>query len=192
MLLDNHFIDGDFGKRRITEIYETRVHARKERDENGDWQIVHKELVFKRPVEITSSGLRLIHFILDLYVIPTVLMLIISITALFLHLPISGWSYFFILVSYFVLTEFCFQRTAAKFLTGSIVVNEYGTRPSLGSIILRTLIRFVPFEPFSCMHGNRGWHDRWSKTFVIRKDELEKIRNLMREAAVPQRENVKA
>lgn len=64
-------------------------------------------------------------------------------------------------------------------MTRTIVVDEYGQRPSFDKIILRTLIRFVPFEPFSHFGDKGGWHDRWTNTFVIRESELEEIRRLL-------------
>ncbi len=74
---------------------------------------------------------------------------------------------------YYFLFESVFQRTPAKFITGTKVINSMGQKPSLFSIAIRTLIRFIPFEPFSFFTGNyNGWHDRWSKTYVIKAKRL--------------------
>jgi uncharacterized RDD family membrane protein YckC len=89
--------------------------------------------------------------------------------------------FFVCFLSYFIITEYFLQRTLPKLLTRSIVVNEFGQRPSLGQVILRTLIRFVPLEPFSHLGGNGGWHDRWTRTFVLRESELEEIRRSLLE-----------
>ncbi|HRX78662.1 MAG: RDD family protein [Planctomycetaceae bacterium] len=77
---------------------------------------------------------------------------------------------FAVSIVYFVFTEALFQRSFAKFLTGTMVVREDGGRPSFGQILGRTLCRFIPFEPFSFFGGQGfpvGWHDSISGTRVI-------------------------
>ncbi len=72
-------------------------------------------------------------------------------------------------VSYFFLCELVFKgRTIGKFITGTKAVNEDGTDMEPKTILLRSLSRIVPFEPFSAL-GNpcRPWHDKWTRTFVI-------------------------
>jgi len=70
---------------------------------------------------------------------------------------------------YFAAFEHAFGRTPAKWITGTRVVSEDGRSPSFAQILGRTLARHVPFEAFSFL-GNSpiGWHDRWSRTRVIR------------------------
>jgi len=59
-------------------------------------------------------------------------------------------------------------RTLAKYITKTKVVNENGEKPDYGTILLRTLCRFIPFEPFSFLGSDSsGWHDRLSGTRVI-------------------------
>jgi len=90
--------------------------------------------------------------------------------------PITDW---LIGVSLWWLYDFAFeakwQRSPAKFITGTKVITSTGTKPSAGTIAKRALIRFIPFEPFSFL-GNRvyGWHDRWSGTYVIKAKRFEK------------------
>jgi uncharacterized RDD family membrane protein YckC len=70
---------------------------------------------------------------------------------------------------YYVLFEWLFGCTLGKLITGTRVVRADGERPTLGAIVIRTLSRLVPFEPFSFLSGERqGWHDRWSETRVVR------------------------
>jgi uncharacterized RDD family membrane protein YckC len=66
----------------------------------------------------------------------------------------------------YVVCEALFGRTLGKVLSRSRVVMDSGERPPLGAILLRTLVRIVPFEPFSMFSGH-GWHDRWSGTQVV-------------------------
>ena len=68
---------------------------------------------------------------------------------------------------YFFLSEARWARTPAKFITGTHVVTDTGAKPTARQIAIRTLVRFIPFEPFSFL-GRRGWHDSVSHTAVIR------------------------
>lgn len=72
----------------------------------------------------------------------------------------------FLLFLYYFVFEAAFQRTPAKFITGTKVVMINGSKPDAGTIAKRTLSRFVPFEPLS---GSKGiwWHDRWTRTRVV-------------------------
>jgi uncharacterized RDD family membrane protein YckC len=72
-------------------------------------------------------------------------------------------------LGYFVLMEWLFQRTVAKFITNTVVVREDGMKPTFSQILGRSLTRFVPLEAFTFL-GSRnpvGWHDRWSGTRVV-------------------------
>lgn len=82
----------------------------------------------------------------------------------YIFLFILGFHRFF----YYGLMESLFKVTPVKFLTGSSVVNEYGTGiPSASRMWGRTCCRFIPFEPFSFL-GTRGWHDALLQTMVIK------------------------
>ena len=73
--------------------------------------------------------------------------------------------------------EFFLQKTPGKYLTKSIVIDEFGDKANLRSIILRTILRLVPFEQFSCL-SETGWHDRWSKTYIVKEEELYNFKEL--------------
>jgi uncharacterized RDD family membrane protein YckC len=51
-------------------------------------------------------------------------------------------------VSYFVAPEALWGRTLGKLLTGTIVVDEKGNRPSFGQVAVRTLFRVIEVNPF--------------------------------------------
>jgi len=38
----------------------------------------------------------------------------------------------------------------------------------------------VPFEILSCL-SDRGWHDRWSDTYVVPDEEYDKLKKLLDE-----------
>ena len=75
-----------------------------------------------------------------------------------------------IAMSYYIMMEWVFQRTPAKFLTNTKVVKEDGFPPSFGQIVGRSFARLIPFEAFSFLGGPNpvGWHDSLSKTRVVR------------------------
>ncbi|WP_205513510.1 RDD family protein [Longitalea arenae] len=59
-------------------------------------------------------------------------------------------------------------RTLGKILTNTTAITQDGTPFTFKHALLRTLCRFVPFEPFSAF-GYMPWHDRWTNTVVVKK-----------------------
>ncbi len=69
---------------------------------------------------------------------------------------------------YFIFFETIFQRTPAKFITGTKVVLMSGAKAGFGSIIIRTLCREIPLDALSFLKRTPvGWHDRISGTLVV-------------------------
>ncbi|WP_228384412.1 RDD family protein [Chryseobacterium soli] len=66
----------------------------------------------------------------------------------------------------FSMEYFTKGRTVGKYITGTKVLSTDGTQPTLQDYFIRTISRFVPFDPFS-FFGYNGWHDNWSNTRVI-------------------------
>ena len=77
------------------------------------------------------------------------------------------------LIVFYVVYMFLFEtifkgKTVGKFITGTRAVNEDGTEMAPKTVMLRTLSRLVPFEPFSALGSpSAPWHDRWTHTCVI-------------------------
>jgi len=72
---------------------------------------------------------------------------------------------------YYFICEACWQKTLAKLITRTEVVSIDGTKPTIDAIAMRTLFRFIPFEPFSFFSRiPGGWHDKWSGTIVVRSE----------------------
>ncbi len=69
---------------------------------------------------------------------------------------------------YYPFFEILLGATPAKLLTETRVITQDGNKASAGTIALRTLCRFIPFEPFS-FFGAGGWHDTITKTEVVRE-----------------------
>lgn len=165
-------------KPKITEIYEDRILTRNERNEYGEWERVQKELRYKKPVDDISSGLRLVHLIIDFVFYYLVLWRLIMVAAFFNSNQIVDLIFTFSFPLYYIICEFFFQKTLGKVFTNSIVVNEYGEKPDFKTILIRTVIRFIPFESLSFLNSNRGWHDTWTNTYVIRRNNLDELLEL--------------
>lgn len=74
---------------------------------------------------------------------------------------------------YYFLAEAIFRQTFGKICTNSCVVSN-GTNLSTGRVFLRTLSRFIPFDPLSFLwKGN--WHDSASSTTVVYVNTWEKV-----------------
>jgi len=74
-------------------------------------------------------------------------------------------------LTYFCFLEAMFGITFGKLLTGTKVVRDDGGSASFRQVIGRSLVRMIPFEPFSFLFGDKttGWHDSLSGTRVVRK-----------------------
>ena len=81
---------------------------------------------------------------------------------------------------FYALFEYYFQQTPGKMVTGYVVIDQYAEEPDLKTCLLRSALRYIPFEPFSCLGSpSRGWHDKWSHTFVVSKEEAWKLKNIL-------------
>lgn len=139
--------------------------------------------------EIMASGWqRFGNYIVDIvfiYLIIFFLLILVSIVTVFFESyafvewmdtmgDLEGYLiYFIIMLSYFVFFEAFSSRSLAKYITGTIVVHEDGSKPDLGTITKRSFCRLIPFEAFTFLGGARGWHDSISDTYVVSKKGLE-------------------
>jgi len=133
--------------------------------------------------KLVEGGKRVGHAIFDLVVVYMVLQVVVafleSASSVVPGLAESGYiglaTMFLLWVAlysvYYFAFELFWQRTPGKFLTKSLVVTETGEKPSLLATALRTATRLVPFEALSCLQS-RGWHDRWSDTYVVEQQSL--------------------
>jgi len=133
---------------------------------------IHEHSQLQEHLEV-SSGTRLANHLLDSFVggvIAIALVLIIDLfTSVydqsgFLQMVLFLVTYF----SYFFIMEVAFQKTVGKFITSTKVVTDKGEKPSVKTIALRTLGRFIPFDRISFLFIKSGWHDMISNTKVIR------------------------
>lgn len=166
-------------KKKITDIYREKIVSRKERNQSGEVEPVERAFRLNRPVDTLSAPRRLLNFIIDNIFICffQYVLAILFIRNMYVYYLVSIACF----SSYYILLEYYFQRTVGKFMTDSLVVNEYGERPDLTAICLRTAIRIIPFEAISFLWSdeNRWWHDQWAGTYVISKDELSLVRRIL-------------
>jgi len=81
-----------------------------------------------------------------------------------------------IMTLYYLFMEGFMQKTVGKLITGTIVIMDDGIKPELGTIALRTLCRFIPFEAFSFFNDSaRGWHDTITNTYVVDAKKYKEI-----------------
>lgn len=124
-----------------------------------------------------STGQRFINYLIDMIAFYLIVFLIgmvmgtnSSLTSM-MDSPLFGLSLYGVFFLYYLVMEVSMGKTIGKLVTRTMVVNEHGEKPDTGTILLRTLIRFIPFEPFSAFASNaRMWHDSWTKTYVIKSN----------------------
>lgn len=78
-----------------------------------------------------------------------------------------------IVLIYFIFFETVTSRSLSKYITGTIVVLEDGSKPDIRTITKRTFCRFIPFDALTFLGAARGWHDSISDTYVVSKKGLE-------------------
>jgi len=123
-----------------------------------------------------SRGIRLLNFLLDLVVFALIASTIIFIIKTQTHLLNTENRLtdrilsLIIYILYYFAFETIFYSTPGKLLTKTRVVNEENESPSNASILLRSILRIIPLEPFSIFFSStkQCWHDRFSKTKIIR------------------------
>jgi hypothetical protein len=127
--------------RKISELSEVRARIEPYRDEYGNIRMETVEFTARRRVRTTSPGLRFVHFFVDamffnlmLKIIEFLLseininvnVLVSGFIGLLVFIPLAfGYS---LLYTFF---EYRFQKTPGKFITRSIVIDEYGNKPDL-------------------------------------------------------------
>ncbi len=181
--------------KKITELTETRWRTVHNKDEYGNRERSTEAYTIKRPVKSIAQGPRFGHFIVDsiafqlaIYLVSYLVDILLASTkfSVPLNLTVDLFGSVVLLLLYpglYAASEYLWQKTPGKFLTRTVVIDEYGNRPALRAIIFRSLLRLVPFEAFSCLndHYSHGWHDRWATTWVVPEAELATLKKLQQE-----------
>jgi uncharacterized RDD family membrane protein YckC len=179
---------------KITELKEKKFRTTHKKDEFGNRVKGREDYVGLRRVRTVKSGPRFGHFIIDLIFFQIVLYVVQYLLGLLMlvvgtdnpiSLTLAFVSSILVLLLYpimYFVCEYYWQQTPGKLLTNTVVIDEYANKPDLRKLTLRSLIRLVPFEAFSCLNDyNHGWHDRWSETLVVKKEELAILKKLQQE-----------
>lgn len=180
--------------KKITDLTEKRTRPAFRNDAYGNRQRIQEEFTAPVIIKTVAPGPRFAHFIIDMiafqavfYVIDYLIQVVFNAVSFSPSLDLTvGLIYgLFTLLAYagfYAIFEWKFQRTPAKWLTKTVVIDEYGNKPDLRTILLRSLIRYVPFEQFTFFDDNsRGWHDRWSNTWVVKEEELKRLKQMLEE-----------
>ena len=169
--------------KKITDLKTRKYTTKETKTALGQRERIRVPIQMKRKIKTIQGGARFGHYLIDLIIITGILYLIQYACLFARTTPIvwitccdgSGGYEFnynsvFVILGYYALLESTMGRTLGKFATNSYVINEYAKKPEVPVILLRSLCRLVPFERFSCF-GERGWHDKWTKTYVVNKTE---------------------
>ncbi|POY37478.1 RDD family protein [Solitalea longa] len=75
-----------------------------------------------------------------------------------------------VIIGYYFVLETVLGQTIGKLITGTKVVDDFGNKPKVLKVLVRTLCRLIPFEAISFLFTPMGWHDSISKTYVVKKN----------------------
>lgn len=125
-----------------------------------------------------STGKRFANYLIDIvvyYILSAIWGVVLAFTSPETVLEKTGSStltlyltVFLILFAYYTVMEAAFNgKTVGKLITRTRAVREDGSPLGWDKAALRSLCRFIPFEPFSFFSGSIGWHDSIPKTLVV-------------------------
>lgn len=172
--------------RKITDLEVEKVYYKFETDSLGNKIRVPYSIKVNREVEYVNGWSRYGHYLIDMIIVDAIIVALIfgisNFLPQFLPKPYWFWIVFAMLIwmFYYFIFESTMQRTIGKMITKCIVVNEFGKKPDVTSIAARSLFRMIPFEMFSCLNG-LGWHDQWSRTYIITLRERDNLRVLLKD-----------
>ncbi len=116
-----------------------------------------------------NKEVRLVNFGIDMAIIKVLSFMLIFILDLNLD---SGIIFFVIYLCYYIILEYLTGQTIGKIITRTRVVNNRNLKPGLKRIILRTILRFNPFDVHSYLFGTEiGAHDSLSRTLIIQNNK---------------------
>jgi uncharacterized RDD family membrane protein YckC len=137
---------------------------------------------------LSTTGQRFLHLLVD-YIISYAIVLVLYMVAFAI---VPAWADYFAndeslsvklmdrlvsaagLVLVYTLVEGATKgRTLGKLLTKSVAIREDGLPLTWKNALMRSLSRVVPFDALSGLSGY-PWHDKWTKTLVVRKDSIQR------------------
>ncbi len=172
---------------KIEDIKVEKTFYKREKDALGNVTRTPYQKTVPRPVNVVSPGVRFGYYLIDLiifYALQFILgfglgmLLVVMETPMHTMVEIVNLLTFLIFFFYYSVFEGFLGGTVGKLICGYVVIDQYAERITFSKGMLRTLCRIVPFEAFSCF-GERGWHDKWSETYVVKKSEHAELRKLL-------------
>lgn len=154
-------------------------------NENSETESVFEEFENDSYKVSATNGARFANYIIDtimLYVCTIIIVLVFT-TIYMLIVPTTDFlpkednnSLFEYVIGavmgviYFTTLEyFTGGRSIGKYITKTKVITIDGKKPGFIDCLVRSLCRYIPFEPFSFFSGTDcAWHDSISKTRVIK------------------------
>ena len=128
-------------------------------------------------LKVASTGKRFANYIIDIigfYIVAIVLAIVAEIVSpgkvdALQENTLGQYAVIYaLLVVYYTVFEGSFNgKTPGKFITRTRAVTENGQPLTWKDAISRSLCRLIPFEPFTYLGNELGWHDTISHTMVI-------------------------
>ncbi len=156
-----------------------------ERDTAKEERLQERNIAYALEGKIASQGQRFANYIIDYLFLIGLGALVGAALGLLLghfapeHLSIFDeenrlldYFYGFIIGTiYYSFFEGFTGRSIGKFFTRTKVVTEDGEDPDFGTIFVRSMCRYIPFDALSFLGSDAsGWHDKFSKTRVVTID----------------------
>ena len=160
----------------------TELYTRETIDNHGNNSDSNQPFGGKRVIFTIKGWQRFGHYMIDWAIITGIIVLLTLYTSLNNYFSVDiNHQYrlellgYFVLVFYYFTLESTIGRTIGKFATNSYVIDEKANKPAAGTIFLRSIIRIIPFFALSCL-SDRGWHDKWTNTYVVSKKEWDNLK----------------
>ncbi len=173
----------------IEDLKVEKTFYRREKDFLGNITRIPYNKFIPRKLKLVSPGVRFGYSLIDffiIFIIQSLFGLIFqlfairsnSIDTIILFGLLSQLVSLSIFLFYYAIFETYLGGSVGKLICGYTVIDQYAEEVSFGQGMLRSVIRMVPFEAFSCL-SDRGWHDRWSKTYVVKRTEKTELQKLL-------------
>ncbi|MCK7591591.1 RDD family protein [Subsaxibacter sp. CAU 1640] len=120
-----------------------------------------------------DKSVRLANYLVDLLVILICYMVWMTLFDLY---RMEGVVFYAIMFVYYLLFEALSGQTLGKKLTKTKVVLRDGTKPSFFRIVMRSILRIIPFDGVSYLFGYEiGLHDLLSSTKLSKEENSSTI-----------------
>ena len=133
---------------------------------------------------IVRSYIRFYHFIIDSIAILFFVFILLKVLDIFIDSPtkmitniIVSFISLITFFTYYIVLEYKYKKTIAKFITKTKVVKDNNQILKLTDILIRTICRLIPFDRFSYLFSKRGIHDYLSQTDIVYDINNESIKN---------------